>query len=277
MIHRSRFAFNTHTMGGALNRKVNAIRGAGFSSLELWASDLSEFAGGTRKASDTIRMSGLNVANYKLLRDFEGSSALNKELKLQELELIVEQMRNTRTDLLVVCANAAEECFCDESLFVSDLTALANVAGAEGIRLAYEALPWSRHINTLAKASSLVERVASPYLGIVVDTFQCVLQGTTPAEVAAMAPSSIFLVQVSDYIKEGLDALTLARHHRVFPGEGAHDVAGLLVEIEATGYAGDYTLEVYNDDYRTEDPFDIAERAMRSVEWVQKYTNGVPA
>ena len=61
-----------------------------------------------------------------------------------------------------------------------------------------------------------------------------------------------------------------ARHLRVFPGEGVHDdlVAELVRRLERRGYTGDYSFEVFNDDYAQMPQASVCERATRSVHWI---------
>ena len=61
-----------------------------------------------------------------------------------------------------------------------------------------------------------------------------------------------------------------ARHYRVFPGEGVHsaEVATLVRALDDQGYRGDYSFEVFNDDYKQLPLPMVAERARRSVKWI---------
>jgi sugar phosphate isomerase/epimerase len=61
-----------------------------------------------------------------------------------------------------------------------------------------------------------------------------------------------------------------ARHYRVFPGEGVHSaqVLELVRILDASGYRGDYSFEVFNDDYRQIPLATVAGRARRSVKWI---------
>jgi len=56
----------------------------------------------------------------------------------------------------------------------------------------------------------------------------------------------------------------------VFPGEGVHSeaLAELVMRLDALGYRGDYSFEVFNDDYRQLPLPMVAERARRSVKWI---------
>nr|MBA3776207.1 sugar phosphate isomerase/epimerase [Betaproteobacteria bacterium] len=61
-----------------------------------------------------------------------------------------------------------------------------------------------------------------------------------------------------------------ARHFRVFPGEGVHsgDISKLVRRIDDNGYRGDYSFEVFNDDYVQLPLATVAARARRSVKWL---------
>jgi sugar phosphate isomerase/epimerase len=59
------------------------------------------------------------------------------------------------------------------------------------------------------------------------------------------------------------ERMNTARHFRVFPGEGVHSaqVAELVRRLDAMGYRGDYSFEVFNDDYVQLPLAVVAERA----------------
>jgi sugar phosphate isomerase/epimerase len=66
------------------------------------------------------------------------------------------------------------------------------------------------------------------------------------------------------------DRIETARHYRVFPGEGVHseEVGALVRKLDDLGYRGDYSFEVFNDDYRQLPLPMVAARARRSVKWI---------
>jgi len=87
-------------------------------------------------------------------------------------------------------------------------------------------------------------------------------------------PSRIFLVQLSDFLWQETrtfeERMATARTWRVFPGEGVHtpQLVELLLKLDALGYAGDYSFEVFNDDYLQMPLPMVAERARRSASWL---------
>jgi sugar phosphate isomerase/epimerase len=57
---------------------------------------------------------------------------------------------------------------------------------------------------------------------------------------------------------------------RVFPGEGMHSaqLAEMVARLAAIGYAGDYSFEVFNEDYRQLPAPLVAERARVAAVWL---------
>jgi sugar phosphate isomerase/epimerase len=87
-------------------------------------------------------------------------------------------------------------------------------------------------------------------------------------------PRKIFLVQLADFMWQEIrtveERISTARTFRVFPGEGVHStqVADLVMRLAALGYRGDYSFEVFNDDYQQMPLPLVARRARTSAEWL---------
>jgi sugar phosphate isomerase/epimerase len=64
--------------------------------------------------------------------------------------------------------------------------------------------------------------------------------------------------------------MATARTFRVFPGEGVHteQLVQMVLKLDALGYAGDYSFEVFNDDYVQMPLPMVSERARRSALWL---------
>ena len=81
-------------------------------------------------------------------------------------------------------------------------------------------------------------------------------------------------MQLADFIwteiKSVEERISTARHFRVFPGEGVHSeaLAALVNKLHALGYRGDYSFEVFNDDYQAMPLPIVAQRAWRSALWL---------
>jgi sugar phosphate isomerase/epimerase len=64
--------------------------------------------------------------------------------------------------------------------------------------------------------------------------------------------------------------MATARTFRVFPGEGVHSeqLARLVVQLDHMGYRGDYSFEVFNDDYQQMPLPRVAARARAAAVWL---------
>lgn len=86
----------------------------------------------------------------------------------------------------------------------------------------------------------------------------------------------IFLVQLSDFMWQDAatfaDRMATARTFRVFPGEGVHSetVAELVHKLDQAGYRGDYSFEVFNDDYQQIPIPVVCQRAYNSAAWISQ-------
>jgi 4-hydroxyphenylpyruvate dioxygenase len=75
-----------------------------------------------------------------------------------------------------------------------------------------------------------------------------------------------FLVELADLPRANLEPRELTRHYRLLPGRGVHPVAEFVRRIEATGYAGDYPVEIFNDHYAAMPPEVVTRMAMATTE-----------
>ncbi|MFZ9552258.1 MAG: sugar phosphate isomerase/epimerase family protein, partial [Hylemonella sp.] len=156
----------------------------------------------------------------------------------------------------------------------SDLRKLALLAVPKGIRIAYEGLSWGRTVNEFTMAWDVVSRADAPNLGIGIDSFHAFATKTSLDELDMLDPEKIFLVQLADFMWQDIrsveERINTARHFRVFPGEGVHSqqLAELVMRLAALGYRGDYSFEVFNDDYLQIPLPVVAQRARRSAEWL---------
>jgi predicted xylose isomerase-like sugar epimerase len=71
-------------------------------------------------------------------------------------------------------------------------------------------------------------------------------------------------------IRSAEERLDTARHLRVFPGAGEHskELSEMLRRLNRGGYRGDYSFEVFNDDYVQLSPEIVAQHAHRGAKWV---------
>ena len=268
------FGMDTISLAGPLPAKLRAIREAGFSQVMLSARDLVGHAEGVEAAIAAVRESGLRVTGFQVLRDFEGLSGQLHEYKVDIAKSMLELCAAVGAKVLLVCSSTSAHASADPDLIARDLRKLAMLAIPRGIRVAFEALSWGRNIEEFPAAWDVVMRADMPNLGIGLDSFHMFATKTSLDELQWLDPERIFLVQLADFMWQEIrsveERIATARHFRVFPGEGAHSdqVAELVSRLHAQGYRGDYSFEVFNDDYQQIPLPDVARRARRAADWL---------
>jgi len=268
------FGMDTITLAGPLEAKLRAIRGAGFTQVMLNASDIVGHPQGEAAAVAAVRASGLRVTGFQVLRDFEGLSGHLHAYKVDVAKAMLEMCRDLGSRVLLICSSASGHATGEFDALVRDLQKLAMLAVPLDIRVAYEALSWGRHVNLYTQAWDLVQAADRSNLGLALDSYHLLAHASGLEPLEDMSAGKIFLVQLSDFLWQEVrspeERIETARHSRVFPGEGVHseNVIELVRKLDAMGYRGDYSFEVFNDDYKQLPLPVVAQRARQSVKWI---------
>ena len=268
------FGMDTITMAGPLKAKLQAIKGAGFGQVMLMARDLVGHPEGWRAAVQEVKDSGLRVTGFQVLRDFEGLSGHLHDYKVDIAKSMLEMCHALGCGVMLACSSTSTHATADLDLIAKDLRKLAMLAIPMDIKIAFEGLSWGKHINEFPQAWEVIARADMPNLGLGFDSFHMFAAKTPLEDLELIDPSKIFLVQLADFmwneIKTMEERMSTARTFRVFPGEGVHSaaLAALTLKLHQMGYRGDYSFEVFNDDYQGLPLETVAERARRSALWL---------
>ena len=268
------FGMDTISLAGPLEAKLKAVREAGFTQIMLAAKDLVGHPDGMEAAVAAVRASGLRVTGFQVLRDFEGLSGHLHEYKMDIAKSMLEMCHALGCRLLLICSSTSVHATGETQALVRDLRKLAMLAIPMNIKIAYEALSWGRTVNEFPQSWDIICEADMPNLGLGFDSFHMFATKTSLEELDILDPDKIFLVQLADFmwteIKSVEERIATARHFRVFPGEGVHSeaLATLVTKLHGLGYRGDYSFEVFNDDYQQMPLPTVAQRAWRSALWL---------
>jgi sugar phosphate isomerase/epimerase len=268
------FGMDTASLAGPLEGKLAAIRDAGFSQVMISAADVVAHPAGTAAGIAAVRASGLEVTGLEALRDFEGLDGAMHAYKVDVAKAMLELCAAIGGRLLLVEASSSKHASVDADALGRDLAKLATLAVPLGIRIAYKGQPWSRTARDFRAATDLAMRADSPNLGVAVDAFDVLAIGVPLDDLDVLDPEQTFLVQLSDCMWQEArtpeEQVAAATHFRVFPAEGARGelLAQFVARLDALGYCGNYSFDVYNDDYLQMPPEAVAARARRSAVWL---------
>jgi 4-hydroxyphenylpyruvate dioxygenase len=255
----------TVCLSGTLEAKLEAAARAGFDEVELFEADLITSALAPEQVRERVRELGLAITLYQPFRDFEAVPEAELRDNLRRAEHKFEVMQRLGADLMLVCSNVSAAAIDDDDLAAAQLRTLAERAAEHGIRIAYEALAWGRHVHDYDHAWRIVAAADHPALGTCLDSFHILSRGADPGGIRTIPGEKVFYLQLADAPHLVMDILQWSRHYRCFPGQGGFDLPAFLQHVLATGYAGPLSLEVFNDVFRQADPERMAVDAMRSL------------
>jgi 4-hydroxyphenylpyruvate dioxygenase len=255
----------TVCLSGTLEDKLAAVAAAGFDGIELFENDLVVSDMSPGQVRERCADFGLTIDLYQPFRDFEAVPPDVLAANLRRAERKFDVMAELGVDTVLVCSSVSPDAVDDDDLAAEQLHQLADRAARRGMRVAYEALAWGRFVDTFDHSWRIVRSAGHPALGLCLDSFHVLSRDSDPAGIRVIPGDRIFFLQLADAPKLRMDVLLWSRHHRLFPGQGAFDLAGFVRLVRDTGYDGPLSLEVFNDVFRQADPNHTAVDAMRSL------------
>jgi 4-hydroxyphenylpyruvate dioxygenase len=255
----------TVSLSGSLSEKLEAIAAAKFDAVEIFENDLITFNGTPVDVRKAVRDLGLDIVTLQPFRDFEGSPQSQRARVFARAERKFDVMGELGCDLLMICSNVAADSLGGIDRAAADLNELGERAAKRGLRVAFEALAWGKHINDYRDAWEAVRRANHPAVGVVLDTFHILVRNTDLSAIRSIPPDKIFLVQMADAPLLQMDYLSWSRHYRNFPGQGDLPLTDFMEALAATGYAGPLSLEIFNDQFRAGSARSVAVDGHRSL------------
>ncbi|MEV0204276.1 TIM barrel protein [Streptomyces sp. NPDC050788] len=270
-----RTAIATVSLSGTLTEKLTAASRAGFDGVEIFENDLLASRLAPEEVRERCADLGLSIDLYQPMRDMEAVPEEEFSRNLRRARHKFEVMRRLGADTVLVCSSVHAAAVDDDALAARQLSQLADLAEEFGIRVAYEALAWGRHVSTYDRAWRIVEAADHPALGTCLDSFHILSRGSDPKAIADIPGEKIFFLQLADAPLLAMDVLQWSRHYRCFPGQGGFDVAGLVRHVLRAGYDGPLSLEVFNDVFRQAEAGPAAVDAHRSLLVLQESLGSV--
>ncbi|MFD0473324.1 sugar phosphate isomerase/epimerase family protein [Nonomuraea thailandensis] len=176
----------TVSVSGTLAEKLEAIAAAGFDGVEIFENDLLACPLSPEEVRARAADLGLGIDLYQPFRDFEAVPADVLAGNLRRAERKFRVMERLGADLLLVCSNVSPGAIGDDELAAEQLRLLAERAAEHGVRIAYEALAWGRHVNEYLHAWRIVRMADHPGLGTCLDSFHILSRGSDPIGIEAI-------------------------------------------------------------------------------------------
>ena len=214
-------------LSGTLEDKLAAAASAGFDGIEIFEPDLVASPWSPKELAARCADLGLSIDLYQPFRDLDSTDPDRFARNLRRAERKFDVMAELGTDTVLVCSSVSPDAVDDLDRLAEQLRPRLPAAAERGLRIAYEALAWGRHVSTWDRSWEAVRRADPPALGLCLDSFHVLSRGD-PAGFAEVPGEKLFFLQLADAPHLDMDVLQWSRHHRLFPGQGAFDLPGFL-------------------------------------------------
>ncbi|PMN70539.1 bifunctional sugar phosphate isomerase/epimerase/4-hydroxyphenylpyruvate dioxygenase family protein [Enterovibrio norvegicus] len=270
------YSIATVCLSGTLRQKIEAISKAGFRGIEIFENDLITHNGSVHEIRSMLDNHGLDVVTYQPFRDFEGLPAPYRQKAFDRAERKFDLMEELGTDLLMVCSSVSPHALGGIQRAADDFHELGERAAKRNMRVAYEALGWGKYVCDYRDSWEIVRRANHENVGVCLDTFHIFSRQTELDTMLNIPGDRIFLVQVADAPSLSMDHLSWSRHYRCFPGQGDLPLDKFVANMRATGYDGPFSLEIFNDQFRSGSTEKTARDGYRSLVFANQAIEKTP-
>ena len=261
---------NTSTIRPAgLLEKIDIAARTGYSAIEVWTEELTRFEQSGRSLAELRRIledSGLAVASVITLSDWMQSQGFHKEAAFRETRRRLEQAAAVGA-AHIVASPVPDAPHLDIPLAAARYRELLEEGQAFGVRPAMEFLGFQHNVYQLEQALAVVRQADHPHGCLVLDPFHLFRGGSGFGGLKDLSAAAVAVCHFNDAPAtppqfEQTDA------DRVYPGDGILPLKAFLRDLDAIGYEGFLSLELFNPRYWTRDLEEVARIGMGKTEAV---------
>jgi 2-keto-myo-inositol isomerase len=238
---------------------------AGFDFVEIWAAKLMGYLerGGLPALRRDLKRAGVEAATLNSVEHVTFNDPSGHIRMLEDFQRFCRVAEAINAETVIVVPSPRPKGVSLASIereSVRVLRELSRIALPYGVRLAYEFLGFADcTVNTLAQCAEIVDKVARPNVGLVLDTFHFFAGGSRLASIRQVDPGKIFIVHINDV--ERAPRRKMHDALRLYPGKGILPLTSILRALKAIGYTGRVSVEIFRPQYWNRPPLQVAREA----------------
>ncbi len=253
---------------------------AGFDSVQLLPEHLFRYLehGGTiEKYQKLLDNYGLNVGNINAIKEIGRHQGHQREQLLAEAERIFRTAQAFHCPVVQIMTMHEVDYLPEEQMLTvlaDNIRALAEMGMKYGgIKLQIELVGYTK-FNKIQQALEVIKRSGMDNVGLVIDFWHLYVSGHQPQDIAKLDKDQIIGVHICDgrlpHPGELWDEL-IQRDYAV--GEGDIDVQAWVNAVKATGFDGQWSLELVSPRHWEDDLLDTAITNSRQIDDLVQGTN----
>ncbi len=266
-----RFALNTSTIRGQklpIDQQVDVAAKAGYDGIEPWMRDIDNYveSGGKldelrKRIADTgLRVvSAIGFANW--ISDDDDQRAAGLEQARKDMNTI-KAIGGTHLAAPPVGAHRGDNTSPPLEVIAERYRALLEVGDETGVVPQLELWGFSPTLSKLSELAYVATGAQHAKACVLPDFYHIYKGGNDFAGLGMIEASRMHCFHMNDY-PDDPPLEKISDKHRVFPGDGVCPLPKIIRDLLDHGFAGAFSLELFNPEYWERDALDVATEGLR--------------
>lgn len=269
-----RYCFNTSTIRGqelSITEQVKVVAEAGYDAIEPWIGDLRKFVkngGSLTDLKKQIDDSGLTVESAigfaQWIVDDDAARAKALEQARSDMELL-KSIGGKR--IAAPPIGAHKKAGPELPAIAERYRKLLEVGAETGVTPQLELWGFSKTLSKLGELAYVATEAGHPDACVLPDFYHIYKGGSDFAGLKMIEASKMHVFHINDYPADPARE-TIGDEHRVYPGDGVCKLSEIIGDLVDAGFAGCFSLELFNRDYWKQDALTVAKTGLEKTKAV---------
>jgi len=268
-----RYCLNMSTIRGqelSVPDQIKVAADAGYDAIEPWIRDITKFVEAGGSVADLKKQlddSGLTVESAigfaKWIVDDDAQRAKGMEEARKDMELL-KSIGGKRIAAPPIGAHKAPGP--DLPTIAQRYRKLLELGAETGVTPQLELWGFSKTLSKLGELAYVATEAGHADACVLPDFYHIYKGGSDFAGLKMIEASRMHVFHINDY--PDMQRETIGDEHRVYPGDGVCELPKIIRELVDAGFAGCFSLELFNRDYWKQDALEVARTGLEKMKAV---------
>ncbi|MDA0836080.1 MAG: sugar phosphate isomerase/epimerase [Planctomycetota bacterium] len=267
-----KFCLNQSTLRGqmlSMEQFIDVAAEAGYEAIEPWINEIEKFLQAGGQLGDLkkrIADKGLTVASAigfaQWIVDDEAQRAAGLEQARHRMDW-VKQLGGVR--IAAPPSGATNQTDLSLDAAGERYRALLDIGAEIGVTPQVEVWGFSKSLSKLGEVLYVAAAAGHPDACVLPDVYHLFKGGSSFESLKLMSGRSMHCFHMNDYpAAPPREEMTDA--HRVYPGDGVAPLAEIYSTLSSIGFAGTFSLELFNREYWQQDALTVAKTGLEKMQ-----------
>jgi sugar phosphate isomerase/epimerase len=265
-----KYCLNTSTIrseGTSVLDAIDTAADAGYEGIEPWVSELDswvENGGSLEDVRGKAESRGIRIMNLIAFPEWAVPEDDRRAAGLEEAERCLKMAQVLNCPFLAAPPRGIHDRKVDLLTVAERFAAVVDLASGYGVTPLVEYWGIAKTLGTTGEALLVAAECGRPNVHILADIFHMWKGSGHHHGFEHFGPGVLGLVHVNDY-PETPARNTVTDADRVYPGDGLIDWNRVVVDLNAIGYEGYLSLELFNQSYWDQGPEKTAREGLEKL------------